>query len=868
MTHTGLTTRQAEESRRAHGSNELTQLPPQPLWKKFLLGFADPMVLILVVAFAVQLALFLAGQNEWHEMAGVLVAILIANAVSSCSEFRQERKACALKAQELAKDRVKVFRDGALCERPAGDIVVGDVVVLQAGDKIPADGTLIGGRLSVDQSVLNGETEEAAKEPCADGAAFDANDLLDAHSVYRGTVVCAGEARLLVRVVGDRTLFGALALDVQGATRATPLQVKLAKLAKQISTIGYVGATAIVLAIAAKAVLSGDAPAGLAGWVRLGADAVTVAVTIIVCSVPEGLPMLTSMLLSLKSLQMAKDNVLVRKINGLETAGSLNLLFTDKTGTITEGRLSVVELATGACETFASFAALPKPLASAFLAGAGVNNGASMSGGNVIGGNSTDRALMAFLHAGGAAEAIDKSRVVASEPFDSAKKYSSVTLDGENGRTTYVKGAPEKILARCTRFLAPDGSERPLDASGALARHLDAQAARAMRLLAVARARGDDGTDGDGWTLVCVLAIRDNVRAEAVAAMRDVRAAGVQVVMVTGDRRETAVAIAREAGLLAADGDLVWTSAELAAMGDDAVKAALPSLRVVARALPADKSRLVRLAQELDCVVGMTGDGVNDSPALKKADVGFAMGSGTEVAKEAGDITILDDNFASIRKAILYGRSMFRCIRTFLVFQLTVNVAAVLVCTVGPLAGHTVVLTVVQLLLVNLVMDSFAAIAFGSEPARDVYMKDPPVPRSEGIVTRSMLGRIAAGAIAVTLPVLAVLFRPFGFGASILRPEATGSAVFALFMMAIAANAFCVRDGDGTLASKLAGNRIFTLVMAGVFVFQYAVVTFGGPLLGCRPLTGREWLLCSALAAAVVPVHAVRAFFAGRSPSR
>ena len=853
----GLDSAQVEESRRLYGANLLTQIPPQPLWKKFIFAFKDPMVLILVVAFSIQLLLFLCSETEWYEVAGVLTAILISVAVSSCSEYRQERKANALKAEELAKERIKVVRSGMLVEIPAGEIVVGDIVFLQAGDKLPADGEIVEGSLMVDQAVLNGETEEAPKHPCDDDAeTYDRKDLLNRHYAYRGTVVCSGEGKMLVKVVGDRTFFGALALEVQGNARATPLQVKLARLAGQISMVGYVGAAAIVLAIVAKTFFSGALPATGMGWLHLGADAVTVAVTIIVCSVPEGLPMLTSMLLSLKSIQMAKDNVLVRKINGLETAGSLNILFTDKTGTITEGRLSVVELAVGNGDTFASFAELPDGLASLVLTGIGINNGASVCNGEVIGGNSTDRALMAFLRDAGAAGKVSKEDVLSFDSFDSVKKYSSVVVRGKDGNAMFVKGAPEKIVPRCTCYLTGKGEKRPFADQSALAAYSDAQASRSMRLLAVARV--DGGKEDGEWTLVCLLAIRDNVRAEAVTAIKDVRSAGVQVVMVTGDRKETAVAIAREAGLLTADTDVVWTSSELGGMCDDEVKAALPSLRVVARALPTDKSRLVRLAQELDLVVGMTGDGVNDAPALKKADVGFAMGSGTEVAKEAGDITILDDNFISIRKAILYGRSMFSCIRTFLVFQLTVNVAAVAACTIGPIVGENVVLTVVQLLLINIVMDTMAALAFGCEPARDELMKDRPVPRSEGVVTGKMLGQILCGAFAITALVLVLLCRPFGIGECIVRPESVKTAVFAMFMMAIAFNAFSVRTPSLNILHGLSRNKMFVCIMSGIFVFQFVVVTFGGKMLCSTPLNPMEWGYCAALASLVLPVDFIR----------
>lgn len=313
-----------------------------------------------------------------------------------------------------------------------------------------------------------------------------------------------------------------------------------------------------------------------------------------------------------------------------------------------------------------------------------------------------------------------------------------------------------------------------------------------MRLLAVAKT---NGTNEDGeLTLICVISIRDNVRKEAVNAIKEVQNAGIQVVMVTGDRKETAVAIAKEAGLLTDENDVALTSAEMADKSDDELKKILPRLKVVSRALPTDKSRLVRIAQELDYVVGMTGDGVNDSPALKKADVGFAMGSGTEVAKEAGDITILDDNFSSIEKAILYGRTMFKSIRKFLIFQLTVNVAAVLTCFIGPLFGENVILTVIQLLLINLAMDTLAAIAFGSEPALKEYMNDKPVPRTASIVSKEMLTEVIISALYITFICLAILFiSPVRNLFGNVDVTYLKSALFATFMMAITFNGFNAR---------------------------------------------------------------------------
>ena len=748
MKRTGLTAEQVEESRNKHGSNSLTQIPAEPLWKKILEGFKDPMIMILLVALAVQVVLFFLGQAEWFEPAGILIAIMIANGVASVSESKQEGKASALKAEEEAKETAKVIRDGKLEEIHVSEIVVGDIVYLQAGDKIPADGIVIEGELKVDQAALNGETEEADKIPCVDGASYDVKDLLNRYYAYRGTVVCGGEGYMEIKVVGDNTLFGELALEVQEETRETPLQVKLGKLAKQISTFGYIGAIAIVVGVMAKTLITGSIPSGIYEWIRLIMDAITVAVTIIVCAVPEGLPMLTSILLSFQSMRMAKDNVLVHKINGLETAGSLSILFSDKTGTITEGRLSVVEMATGNVTVFNALSKMPSNLALDVITGIGVNNSAVASDGAIIGGNSTDRALMSFLMSSNAVNSMTKEDVRAFNAFDSNRKMSSVTITRDGNSVTYVKGAPEKIIERCTHYIDENGEIKELVEKNYLTSYIDAQAGRSMRLLAVAKV---DGTSEDAeLTLVCVISIRDNVRKEAIDAIKEVQNAGIQVVMVTGDRKETAVAIAKEAGLLQSNEDVALTSAEMAEKSDEELKKILPHLRVVSRALPTDKSRLVRIAQELDLVVGMTGDGVNDSPALKKADVGFAMGSGTEVAKEAGDITILDDNFASIEKAILYGRTMFKSIRKFLIFQLTVNVAAVLTCFIGPLLGENVVLTVIQLLLINLAMDTLAAIAFGSEPALKEYMREKPIPRNASIISKEMFTQIIISALYIT----------------------------------------------------------------------------------------------------------------------
>ncbi len=834
----GLTASEVQTSREKYGSNALTELPGETLSAKFFNSLKDPMIIILLCALVIQLVLFFLGRAEWFEPVGILIAVLIAISVSSITEYKQEQKASLLKSQQEAGETTKVIRDGGIHEIHVSEVVKGDIIYLQAGDKIPADGIFIDGSVKVDQSALNGETEEAEKIPNADNEEFDTKDLLNKFYAYRGTVVCSGEGYMEISVVGDKTLFGELALEVQEEQRATPLQIKLGKLAKQISTFGYTGAIAIVIGILARTLITGNLPADFYGWTRLIVEAVTVAVTVVVCAVPEGLPMLTSMLMSFQSMQMAGDNVLVRKINGLETAGSLNLLFSDKTGTITEGRLTIAEIAMPDVTVYKSLDEINVKDIDDIVIGAGANNSASVGDGAVIGGNSTDRALMSlFLNYKALLNKIDsiKRNVKEFVPFNSNNKMSTLKL---NDGVSYIKGAPEKIIPHCKNI-----SER-----NKLNEYINAQADRAMRLLALAK------DEGQGMELICVLSIRDNVRAEAVEAIKKVHNAGIQVVMVTGDRKETAVAIAKEAGLISSPDDVAMTSSEMAEKTDDELKEILPNLRVISRALPSDKSRLVKIAQELNLVVGMTGDGVNDSPALKKADVGFAMGSGTEVAKEAGDITILDDNFKSIAKAILYGRTMFKSIRKFLVFQLTVNVAAVLICFLGPLFGQNVVLTVIQLLLINLAMDTLAAIAFGTEPPREKYMDEKPIARDANIITPKMFSEIITGALYIKLICLAILFikpvRNLFLTSDIVYLR---SALFATFMMAITFNGLA-----------MASSKNCVVVMLFIFILQYVFVTFGGDVLSVHALTLDSWLNCFVLAVLVIPVRWLGEFLAAK----
>lgn len=856
----GLTAKEVEESRALHGTNALTQVEQDPLWKKILEGFKDPMIIILCVALIIQVIMFITGEASWYEPVCVLVAIMIANGVAAVSESKQQGKAAALKMAEQAKEKSKVLRDGHIVEIHTNDIVTGDIVYLQAGDKIPADGIIVDGELRVDQAALNGETEEAKKFVNKDNAEYDVKDLLTPFYVFRGTVACSGEAYMEAKVVGDKTMYGEMALEMQEDTRETPLQVKMGVLAKQISKFGYIGAVAIILGVMLRTFIAHEIPSDLITWTALILAAVKTAVGIIIAAVPEGLPMLTSILQAMNMGKMLNDNVLVRKLNGIETTGGLNILFSDKTGTITEGKLSVTELATGNVKKYSNINDTNPEMKLCIMAGIGLNNSAIVSEGAVIGGNSTDRALMSFLFSANVVGELVKDDVKNFNAFDSNKKYSSITISKGDKTTTYIKGAPEKIIERCTHYMNEDGEIKELVEKNFLDAYMNEQAGRSMRLLAVAMRDGD--SDEGNLTLICVVSIRDNVRPEVIPAIKQVNSAGVQVVMVTGDRKETAVAIAKEAGLLVNKDDIAMTSTELSELSDDKLKKILPNLRVVARALPSDKSRLVRVAQELDLVVGMTGDGVNDSPALKKADVGFAMGSGTEVAKEAGDITILDDNFVSIGKAIKYGRTIFKSIKKFLIFQLTVNVAAVMTCFLSPLFGVNTVLTVVQLLFINLAMDTLAAIAFGAEPALDEYMTEKPIRRSENILSKSMMVEIITSAVYITVMCLAILFfKPIHDWFGDVDQTYLLSSVFAFFMMAITFNGLNARTTHMNVLNKISGNKTFLLVMGGLLVAQFIFVQFGGEVLSVEPLTLKTWGTLLVMAFLIVPIDMIRKLF-------
>lgn len=892
MKFNGLTDKEVEKSREQYGSNVIPDSEPTTFWEEFKETFSDPMIRILLAIAALMIVMFCFGYAEIYEPLGTIIAIFIVAFVSAKTGVASDTKYRELK-DSTEKDKCKVYRNGVVTVINVDDVVVGDKVLLQSGDKIPADGILVEGSLRVDNSALNGEAEECKKTQ-ADESFQLADDItgdtfVDKHSLFRGAVVFDGEGILDVRKVGLKTMMGKMAEEMQESEPDSPLKVKLAKLAKQISTFGYIGAIVIAVLYFVYFIVKAG---GIQPYFAIGAgevvkdiiEAVSLAVVIIVCAVPEGLPLMISLVLMQNTSKMLSHNVLVRKAEGIETAGSLNILFSDKTGTITKGKLEVVDffLADGNSINIPDLSKHSKVKGLVDLAIGKNTQSMFDSSHKVIGGNATDQALMKFIgESTFQALGANKEYVVtAQQSFNSSNKFSQARID--NLGKVFYKGAPERLLAKATKYLDENGEVKTLD-KAVLDRKIDELASKAMRVLAFGYSEKSlvENTINDDIVIIGFVGIRDDVRPEAKEAIREVQEAGIQVVMITGDRLETAIAIAKDAGLLKNNDDKALSSAQLNEMSDDEVKKIIPQIRVIARALPTDKSRMVRLCQEMNLVVGMTGDGVNDSPALKRADVGFAMGSGTEAAKEAGKIVILDDNFKSIKDAILYGRTIYHNILKFCKFQLVINVAAVIVSAIAPFFGVEEPLKVTHLLFVNLVMDSLGAIMLGNEPALEKYMKEKPRRRDESIISKQMMTQIVIMGLWLTIVSFVYLKAPFIkdlFGKGTAYNEAQHlTGYFVLFIVSALFNGFNVRDDGFAIFSRLNENTGFLKVFFAIILIQAVIVNAGlipldvftwiGNMFSCVPFGIGGWIAVVLLSVTMIPVDMLRKLVTGSSKS-
>ena len=845
INNNGLSDKEVIINREKYGENIFTKKKQDTFFKLLLETFSDPIIKILLIALGIK-TIFLIRDFDWYETVGIVLAILVASLISSISEYGSMRAFNKL-TEETSKINVRVKRAGNIQSIPLSEVVVNDLVVLSTGDRVPADGIIVSGKISLDEAMINGEAKEVYKEAGTDKT-----------SLFMGTVVYSGSALMLVRSVGDNTFYGKMAMELQDDNTESPLRIRLTKLAQSISKIGYICSLLVAGSyLIYMVVISNNFEKNLIvstltnGRVMFGyvLDALTLCVTIIVVSVPEGLPMMITLVLSSNMKRMLKDNVLVRKLIGIETAGNINVLLTDKTGTLTKGKLSVVGLMDGEGNTFEyvnSHGEYKKMLGMSMA----INNESSYDkkSGNIIGGNITDRAILEY-----SGMVSDNYEIIKQEVFDSKKKYMYTKIRMNGHTYNLVKGAYEVVGKMCNSYYDKVGIKHTIRDNSYIDRKIKSMSMNMMRILLLAI--NEDRETINNMTLVGFVILKDEVRENVKEGIRLVDEASIHTIMITGDNRETAKAVAEDIGLIRGSNDLVITSNEMNNMSDEMLRKKFHDIKVIARAMPQDKSRLVNIAKSLDLVVGMTGDGVNDALALKKADVGFAMGSGTEVAKEASDIVILDDNFYSITNAILYGRTIFKSIRKFIICQLTINLCSLLVSIIGPFIGIPVPITVIQMLWINMIMDTLSGFAFSYEPALPEYMKELPKKKNENIINGYMANQIiTTGLVSSVICIIFLKSRIINqiFGDDLL------TAFFGLIIFISIFNSFAARTHRLNILANIFKNKVFIGVITFVIGMQIYLIYYGGSLFRTNGLTIREFIIMMGIGLLVIPIDFIR----------
>ena len=865
----GLSDSQVAESKSKNGTNELSKKESESLWSMFIGAFDDIWIKVLCGALILKIVLAvlghfvpaLSGGNDVVEIISIIMAIGLATGFSTLSEYRNTSRSEALQ-EEYNKTYAKVIRNGKLIRILTSEIVKGDTVLVQAGDKVPVDGLLFEGSIKVSQAALNGESRDETKRAASTMDEAESTDYASENKVFMGSVVTSGEAYMVATVIGDASELGkinkALTDDDEEEERKDTSSLKLEKVAAGIGKIGVSAAAIAGVLHVVFSLINGGWEEGklVVTILLLVAEAVMLMASIVIMAVPEGLPMMNSLVQSMNTESMYKKNILVSHKAAFSDSAYMNVLFSDKTGTITEGNLSLVEFITGDGEVTGSI------VDSEFIEAITLNNLAKVSEGKAIGSNNMDRALLTYaLNNGYDDSKNDPEKVAEISGFDSEKKCATVTLrDG----TVYWKGATENIINQVTHYVLPNGEEKAFTAESKkkVEEQMVNEAKRTMKLLSVAKI-----TNGK-TVLLAVLCLRDNVRKDAIETVKILNKAGIQVVMVTGDAEETAVAIAKEAGILKDEKtDVVLTHETLEKMSDDELKEKLPFLRVVSRAKPLDKRRLVSISQKLDNVCGMTGDGVNDAPALKQADIGFAMGDGTAVAQEAGDVVILNNSLTSIKDCVLNSRTMAKSVGKFLIFQLTVNISTLLMNILAPVLGIVEPFSIVQILWINLIMDTLAAMAFGGEPILERYMNEKPALRTDNILTKYIKSAIGCSSVFITVVSILILKNVGGLTSRLIpegckNPEMyTKTFMFAFFIYSIIFNSLNTRSEKANLFEHLGENKRFVLVMGSIFILQTLIIEFGGAVFETVMLDPKTLLVSMGLGLLIIPVDLIRKLF-------
>ena len=854
----GLSSKEVLKSRELHGSNKLPE-PKLDKWYDFAKEALSEKITMILIAIAVlQLFLGVMGVMDLSDPIMILVVLAIVTCIAVKTGLGVQKSAAELRAKTSVR-YCDVIRDGKVQTINKDELVVGDLVCVGMGQEIFADGYLIEGKISVNNAAINGETKECKKTPI-EGYVHKKTTSTDAYTnqncLFAGTTVMSGEGKMIVTDVGVNTVNGDTLVKMQTLEAPkTALDIALDNLSDFISKWGTIAAV-ITFAVLT---ISGIVQVGFGEYFSGGvlniiqkiAQNFSVALTIIVAAVPEGLPLIVKLVTKQNVKTMEKFNILAKNPGKIPELAYVDIICTDKTGTLTTGIMTPKKIIDG----FGNDANKDSVLWNNIKTNISLNNSATFdSENNITGGNSIDRAVLSLVNPETYADIQKKYPVKLKQVFNSSNKYSAFTTkDG----ITYYKGAPEKLIEHCTKVMDSSGEIIENNDNDTLSNAITAMTSNAMRCIAVAMADGDlvENEIPNDMTFLGIIGVVDPVRDEVPSAVKTAHKAVIQVIEITGDCIETAVAVATECGIYK-DGDLALTNDEFEEMSDDKVKSIISRLRVISRCSPNTKLRLVTLAQEIGKSVAMTGDGVNDSPALKRADVGFGMQGGSDVAKEASDIVLTDDNFASVVKAVELGRTFMHNIMMFLEFQLPINISLLILSVIYPMIATGALLASVQILIVNIIMDSLNSLSFGGEPPKDEYMAEKPIKKGSGLFIRGAKKRIAISTVAFIALYGIITFSPI---ANMFASETEAmTARFALLCFMAVFNGFNIRTEHINLFNGIGKNKLFSAIAIGIFVMTFALCNFAENLIKVTALDFKHWVVVVILAFMVIPIDLIR----------
>lgn len=858
----GLTNEQVKMSREKYGSNKLPE-PKLKKWYEFaienIFGDKTLMLLLALSAYGIFAAVF--GLASFSEPIMVILVISLCTYIGVKMALGIQKSTQELRAKTSTR-YCDVIRDGQVQTINKDNLVVGDVVCIGTGQEIYADGYIIEGKISVSNAAINGESKECQKIPI-NGYVYkkstSTDDFTNQNSLFAGTTILSGEGKMIVGEVGVNTINGDTLVKMQTLEPPkTALQIAIDKLCDTISRYGTIAAVVTFIAL----MVTDIAHIGFREYINGGvleviqkiAQNISVALTIIVAAVPEGLPLIIKLVTKQNVKTMERFNILAKNPNKIPELAYVDLICTDKTGTLTTGVMTPTTVIDG----YGNEVDQGTNLWDCIKQNICLNNSATYDAeNNITGGNSIDRAILKYVDSTEFFNIQKNNKIIMKQVFQSEYKYSSCT--SESG-ISYYKGAPEKLIEHCSKMLISEPVAFNKQDKERLLNVIKSMTKKSMRCIALAMANGNivENTLPDDMVFLGIIGVVDPVRKEVPQAVQIAHEAGIQVIEITGDCHETAVAVATEACIYK-EGDLALTNAQFEAMSDDEIKKIIPTLRVISRCSPNTKLRLVSLAQELGRSVGMTGDGTNDSPALKKADVGFGMEAGTDVAKEASDIILTDNNFASIIRGVELGRTFMHDIMMFLEFQLPINFSLLVLSILFPILSGGALLASVQILIINIIMDSLNSLSFGGEPPKAEYMTENPIKKGSGLFIRGAKKRITISTVTFIVLYGILMFSPVSklFTTDV---EAM-TARFAMLCIMSVCNGFGIRTEHINLLNGLKNNKTFVYIAAGIVLGTIALCNALGGLIQATAMNMSQWIAIIGLSLTVIVVDVIRKLF-------